>query len=317
MTSIPMRKSILITGGAGFIGSHTADLLLQKNIPVTVLDNLSTGKKSNLNLSSPLLHFIQGDVLDYPSLVQALENCEAVLHLAALPSVPQSIKDPLHTHSVNTLGFLHLLQAIRELQRPIRLVYASSSAIYGNTTTLPCSDELVLQPVLLSPYALQKKQNEQYADLYARLFEIPSLALRYFNVYGPRQDPASVYSGVISRFLAQYQAGRQFTIFGDGTQARDFIHVEDVAKANYLALQGTYQGVLNIATGAPETLNKLVSYIEDLGKQKIGRAYTAPRQGDIHLSYAKTNKAEQALGFHYQIPLREGIRQLLSATGVV
>jgi UDP-glucose 4-epimerase len=313
MTQIPLTKGVLITGGAGFIGSHTADALLAKQIPVTILDNLSTGKLANLNLNSPFLRFIEGDVLDYPVLVKAMAGCAAVLHLTALPSVPKSIENPVHSHSVNTVGFLHVLQAIREAQRPIRLVYASSSAIYGDSTILPCCDERSPEAAVLSPYALQKAQNEQYASLYNTLFKTPSLALRYFNVYGSRQDPQSVYSGVISRFLALYQAKQTVTIFGDGSQSRDFIHVKDVARANCLALQGDYSGVLNIATGVAETVQRLVSYIEAAGGRKADLAFAAARLGDIHTSYASTQKAERYLGFRPEISLKEGIEELLLA----
>ncbi len=306
-----MKRGALITGGAGFIGSHTVDALLEKKVPVTVLDNLSTGRLDNLNLKSPLLRFIEGDVLDYATVTQAVDACDAILHLTALPSVPKSIEDPVRSHAVNTLGFLHILQAIRETQRPIRLVYASSSAIYGEAKNLPCCDAVSVSSVVLSPYALQKVQNEQYAGLYQQLFGIPSLALRYFNVYGPRQDPQSVYSGVISRFLERYKKGQEMTVFGDGSQARDFIHVKDVVRANCLALLGSASGALNIATGVPETLNKLVSYIEEVGAQTADRVYAPVRQGDIHTSYARTQKAEEELGFRYEVSLREGVKQLM------
>ncbi len=255
---------------------------------------------------------IEGDVLDYSCVRQALEGVAAVLHLTALPSVPRSIEDPVYSHAVNTQGFLHVLQAIHESHRPIRLVYASSSAIYGDSQALPCCDEQALHSEVLSPYALQKVQNEQYARLYERLFKIPALALRYFNVYGLRQDPQSIYSGVISRFLERYKTGQALTLYGDGSQSRDFIHVEDVVRANCLALSGTYAGALNIATGMPETLARLLSYIEDAGGQKAKVVYESARLGDIHASYAATKKAEQFLGFRHQIPLREGIRQLMT-----
>jgi UDP-glucose 4-epimerase len=204
-----------------------------------------------------------------------------------------------------------VLQAVRETQKPIRLVYASSSAIYGDAQKLPCCDDQAPSPAMLSPYALQKAQNEQYAALYDRLFQVRSLALRYFNVYGSRQDPQSVYSGVISRFLDRYNQGLDLTIYGDGSQLRDFIHVDDVVRANCLALEGDYSGVLNIATGEPETLNSLLSYIEETGGQRAQLCYLAARLGDIHASYAATQKAEQHLGFRHLISLREGIRRLM------
>ena len=194
-------QHILVTGGAGFIGSHTVDLLLRQGKHVIVLDNLSSGKLENLNLQHPDLEFVEGDILEYPLIEDLLRGCDALLHLAAISSVQLSIDNPLYSFQVNTLGFLHVLQAIYKTKRPIRLVYASSAAVYGEVKELPCRDDTLLSGTLLSPYALQKRQDEEYAELYARLHAIQSLALRYFNVYGPRQDPHSPYSGVISRFF--------------------------------------------------------------------------------------------------------------------
>lgn len=298
---------IVITGGAGFIGSHTVDACLNHGYQVTVLDNLSSGKLSYLDLAR--LNFIQADVLDYPTLKKTIENCDAVLHLAAIASVPQSIQDPIHSHQVNTLGFLHVLQAIRESERKIRLVYASSAAVYGAAEQLPCREEAMSMAV--SPYALDKANNERYADLYARLFSIQSLGLRYFNVYGARQDPQSPYSGVISKFIDCYQKTMPITIFGDGEQSRDFIHVSDVARANVLALQQNYCGVLNIATGAAETVRHLVRYIEAAGGKAADIALKPPRVGDIQQSYADVSKAMQYLKFRSTIPLQEGVGSLL------
>jgi UDP-glucose 4-epimerase len=306
-------NTILITGGAGFIGSHTTDLLLQSGLRVIVFDNLATGKITNLDLFHPALEFIPGDVLDYPALLAQVKRADAVLHLAALPSVQQSIEDPIASLKVNTQGFLHVLQAIREAQKPIRLVYASSAAIYGSTPALPCQDDSPLISAALSPYALEKANNERYADLYAHLFHIKSLGLRYFNVYGPRQDPKSPYSGVIAKFIQSYRNQETITIWGDGKQSRDFIYVTDIAAANLLALQSQLVGVLNIATGIPETLQQLVGYIAEAGGKPAQLALTAARAGDIHESYASTNKAENHLSFRYTTGLALGIRRLMSA----
>jgi UDP-glucose 4-epimerase len=308
---ISLMNRIFVTGGAGFIGSHSIDLLLQQGKEVVVLDNLSTGKLTNLNLFNPNLRFVQGDILDYSLLVKELARCDAVLHLAALSSVHQSIEQPVETLKVNTLGFLHLLEAIRRNPSPVRLVYASSAAVYGSAAPLPCSDEEDVSLVTLSPYALEKANNERYADLYARQFGVNSLGLRYFNVYGPRQDPKSTYSGVISKFIENYKNQQLITIFGDGQQSRDFIHVTDIARANVLALQSDYCGVLNIATGAPETLLSLLSYIEKIGGKSAEKVFAPPRVGDIQQSYAATNKADQHLDFRSAVSLAEGIRALL------
>ncbi|MBX3708693.1 MAG: GDP-mannose 4,6-dehydratase [Gammaproteobacteria bacterium] len=304
-------RRILVTGGAGFIGSHTVDLLLDQGKEVIVLDNLSSGKLENLNLQNPDLEFIEGDVLEYPFLEELLMGCDAVLHLAAIVSVPQSIENPIYSLQVNTQGFLHVLEAVRRASYPIRIVNASSAAVYGNTTELPCRDDTILSGIPLSPYALQKAHVEDYAALYLRLHGIKSLALRYFNVYGSRQDPRSPYSGVISRFLEAYKNGSELTIFGDGQQSRDFIHVTDVAKANSLALHSDYAGVLNIATGQSHTLLQLIDYMQDAGKRTAEMRFEAARAGDIQTSYASTLLAERQIGFKYSVKLNEGMRLML------
>lgn len=304
-------KRVLVTGGAGFIGSHTVDLLLEQSMQVVVIDNFSAGKLSNLNAFHPGLTVVQADILDYTKLASEIAKCDAVLHLAALPSVPKSIEDPIVSLKVNTLGFLNVLQAIRDANPHIRLVYASSAAVYGDAKVLPCSDENPLPENALSPYALEKANNERYAALFSHLFGIKSIGLRYFNVYGPRQDPHSPYTGVISKFIADYKANETITIFGDGQQSRDFIYVKDVARANALALQSNYEGQLNIATGVPETLLNMVRYLESAGDHAASVHYKEPRMGDIRESYASIEKAKQHLQFTYQIGLSEGIKTLL------
>jgi UDP-glucose 4-epimerase len=235
-----------------------------------------------------------------------------VLHLAAIPSVPKSIEDPVASLQVNLQGFVHVLQAVRESQKPIRVVYASSAAVYGDASELPCSDDVAVLPPVLSPYALEKATDERYADLFARLFGIQCLGLRYFNVYGTRQDPSSPYSGVISKFMACYSKDEPITIWGDGQQSRDFINVLDVARANLLALQSDFVGVLNIATGKPETLLSLLQCIEQVGGRPADIHLGAARAGDIRESYATTAKAEQHLGFQAETSLQEGMRLLMN-----
>jgi len=302
---------ILVTGGAGFIGSHTVDLLLQEGKEVVVIDNLSTGKLSNLNLFNPNLRFVQGNILNYSLLCKELARCDALLHLAAISSVHQSVEEPIETLKVNTLGFLHVLQAIRQNPIPVRFVYASSAAVYGGNAPLPCSDEENISFDVLSPYALEKANNERYADLYARQFAVNSLGLRYFNVYGPRQDAKSAYSGVITKFIDNNKNNQPITIYGDGEQSRDFIHVSDIAQANCKALISDYCGILNIATGVPETLNNLLNYISSITGKKIEPCFAKQRVGDIMQSYALIKKAKHMLGFHSSITLEEGIRGLL------
>lgn len=306
-------ERVLVTGGAGFIGSHTVDLLLKQGKQVVVLDNLSSGRVDNLDLTHPAIEFVEGDVLEYPLVVDLLNSCDGVLHLAAIASVPQSIKEPIYTFQVNTQGFLHVLEAAHSAKRPLRMVYASSAAVYGNATTLPCDDAVPLTNELLSPYALQKKHDEDYAALYARLHNLPSLGLRYFNVYGTRQQPDSPYSGVISRFLEAYKKDAELVIFGDGKQSRDFIHVLDIAKANVLALTGDYAGVLNVATGQAQTLLQLIEYIEVAGNRPAKRTFKPAREGDIRESFAAVAMLAEHLRFKAEIPLKEGIRELLNS----
>ncbi|OGT38363.1 MAG: hypothetical protein A3F12_01485 [Gammaproteobacteria bacterium RIFCSPHIGHO2_12_FULL_38_14] len=307
-----MPQRILVIGGAGFIGSHTVELLLSGGKQVVVLDNLSSGRLDYLPMTHPDLEFIEGDVLEYPFVLDLLKDVDAVLHLAAISSVQQSIEKPIYSFQVNTQGFLHVLCAIQEIKRAIRLVYASSAAVYGAVHSLPCRDDVPLNNPPLSPYALQKVQNEMYAELYANLYSLPSLALRYFNVYGPRQDAHSPYSGVMSRFLAAYQADQPLTIFGDGLQSRDFIHVHDVARANCLALEKSHViGALNVATGEPKSLLDLIEYINDFGQKKAEVSFQPGRLGDIRASYASTQKAKEQLEFKYQIPLQEGMKLMM------
>lgn len=312
-----MMQRLLVIGGAGFVGSHTVDLLLSQGKEVIVLDNLSTGKLANLNMQHPNLEFIEGDVLEYPLLLDLLPNCDAILHLAAIASVPYSIENPIYTSQVNTQGCLHVFEAVRAAKRPIRLVYASSAAVYGDVNDPPCRDDAALSSEPLSPYALQKRQAEEYAGLYARLHGVNSLGLRYFNIYGNRQDPNSSYSGVISRFIDAYNKDTELTIFGDGQQSRDFISVEDVARANVLALQSDSAGVLNIATGQPETLLQMVKYIEEAGKRPAKLKFAPARAGDIITSYGSTKMAEQKLSFKYTTTLKEGMRKMVSISNLL
>jgi nucleoside-diphosphate-sugar epimerase len=299
-----------VTGGAGFIGSHTVDLLLAEERQVVVLDNLTSGKMENLDLTHPNLEFIEGDILEYPYLEELIRDCDAVLHLAALVSVPQSMEFPIFSFQVNTQGFLHVLQAVNRSARSIRIVHASSAAVYGAAKEIPCRDDIPLVYAPLSPYALQKIQAEDYARMYEDLYHVPSLSLRYFNVYGARQHPESPYSGVISRFIHGWQREEELTIYGDGLQTRDFIHVEDVARANWLALQSDYAGALNIATGKAHTLLQLIDSLNNMGHQAPVR-FESARKGDIRASYATIKLAEEKIGFKAAIPLDEGMKRML------
>lgn len=302
---------ILVTGGAGFIGSHSVDLLLAEGNEVIVLDNLVSGKKENLPLGHPNLKFVEGDILEFPLLQEIISECDAVLHLAAFVSVPGSIEFPVFSSQVNTQGSLHVLEVVRKTGRKIRIVQASSAAVYGESKILPARDDLPLATDALSPYALQKIQAEEYAKLYSRLHQIGSLSLRYFNIYGPRQNPDSPYSGVISRFLDAYQKNQELRIFGDGLQTRDFIHVEDIAKANWLALQSDFTGVVNIATGAPKTLLQVIDYFNINGGHPANIQHYPERAGDIRASYAAIERAEKHLGFKFTISQEQGMKMMV------
>jgi UDP-glucose 4-epimerase len=237
---------ILITGGAGFVGSHTVDLLLVQGQRVRVLDDFSSGRRENLPASA-LLETVQGDVRDPVAVEQAMQGITRVLHLAAHVSVVKSIEDPVASAAVNVGGFLVVLDAARRAGVG-RFVYASSAAVYGATERVPVDESTPVRPQ--SPYGLEKAIDDQYALLFKELYGVRCLGLRYFNVYGPRQDPASPYSGVISRFLDCIRMGRPLTIFGDGRQTRDFVFVKDVAKVNVQALNANAFGVCNVGTGS-------------------------------------------------------------------
>jgi UDP-glucose 4-epimerase len=303
-------QRILVTGGAGFIGSHTVDLLLAQDKEVLVLDDLSSGKLANLNLQHPNLEFIEGNVLEYFFLEELIAQVDAVLHLAAIVSVPKSLENPILSFQVNTQGILHVLQAVYKTGRQIPIVQASSAAVYGGES--PCHDDMPLSRHPLSPYALQKIHAEDYGNLYNKLYGIKSTALRYFNVYGPRQEAASPYSGVISRFIEAYKNNGPLIIYGDGRQTRDFIHVKDVAKANWLALQHHEEGEFNIAAGSPHSLLQVIEYIKNAGKHDPVIQFKPQRPGDIQHSCAVTQKAEKVLGFNYSISVQDGMQQMMN-----
>ena len=254
MLSKEFKRDVLITGGAGFIGSHTARMLLASGCRVRVLDNLSSGSLGNLDpqaMADGRLLFREGDVRDAEAVHSAVAGCDAVLHLAAQVSVHRSVADPLASAANNITGFLTVLDAVRR-SGIRRFVYASSAAVFGEGPELPVSEASETGPV--SPYGLEKLVNEQYAGLYQALYGVSSLGIRYFNVYGPLQDPDSPYAGVISKFAAALSAGRPLRVFGDGRQTRDFVYVGDVAQANVQALSSGLAGVLNLGTGQSVSL---------------------------------------------------------------
>jgi UDP-glucose 4-epimerase len=308
-------QEVLITGGAGFIGSHSAQALLDAGVQLRVLDNLSNGKLANLPaqaLQDGRIRFIEADIRDAAAVDAAVAGCDAVLHLAAQVSVQNSVAEPVASGSVNVAGFLNVLDAVRR-HRVGRLVYASSAAVYGVPAALPLDETAAPEP--LSPYGLEKFINDQYASLYRSLYGVSSVGMRYFNVYGPRQDPRSPYAGVISKFADALQSGAALRIFGDGLQTRDFVYVGDVAQANRRALQAPVQGVLNIGTGRSVTLLELTTALfEALGRSAPIRHEPAAT-GDIAHSAMSPQAIRQALDFVPATGLVEGLRALAGTLG--
>jgi len=297
---------VLVTGGAGFIGSHTVDLLLEEGVEVRVLDNLSTGDLKNIPVDHPGLEFVQGDVRNIEDVADAMVGVTHCLHLAAQVSVAKSIEDPVHSSQCNVQGFLHVLEAARKNDVK-RVVYASSAAVYGMPTYLPLDEEAPTNPI--SPYGLEKLIDEKYANLYAELYDLSTLGLRYFNVYGPRQDPSSPYSGVISIFTKNIRERKTINIFGDGKQTRDFIFVKDVAAANVAALKSDFLKACNIGTGKSVTLIQLLDVLEDVGG-KIDKVFLNAREGDICNSSMKPTIVQGLLKMNALTKLEEGLTSL-------
>ena len=301
---------VLVTGGAGFIGSHTVDALLEKGVRVRVLDNLSSGSLKNLPMDHPLIEFMQGDVRDIDCVTLCIKDITHVIHLAALVSVPVSIKDPLASHSINVGGYLNVLSAAR-LAGVKRLVHASSAAVYGIPETLPLNEDSNTAP--LSPYGLEKLVMDQYAQLFSELYNISTIGLRYFNVYGPRQNPESPYSGVISKFATWAIQNKEFTLFGDGKQTRDFIYVKDVARANVAALESTRDGVANIATGYSVNLLEITQILSAIVGHPINVKHESARSGDVPHSSSLPLIMRNEVGIDSTVELTFGLKSLLQS----
>ena len=301
--------SYLVTGGAGFIGSHLAEELLKRGQRVRVVDSLITGKRCNLE---PLrdVEFIEGDLADLSVAQRAVDGMEFVLHQAAIPSVPRSVKDPLTSNRANIDGSLNVLVAARDAGVK-RLVYAGSSSAYGDTATLPKREDMPTKP--LSPYALQKLVVERYCQMFTRLYGFETVTIRYFNVFGPRQDPGSPYSGVISLFATALLAGRQPLIYGDGEQTRDFTYVSNVVDGVLRACESPKAAgeVINVATGGRISLNELLETMNRIVGTKTSAIYDEPRAGDVRDSQADIAKARQLLGYVPLVALEEGLRHTI------
>lgn len=300
----------LITGGAGFIGSHIAEALVQRGDHVRILDNLSSGASSNLQAIQNKIELIHGDVCDLDTVKKAVSGVEFIIHQAAIVSVVKSIADPVATHCVTAGGTLNILLAARE-QGIKRIVCASSAAVYGNNANLPLHE--TERPSPLSPYAAAKQACEHYAAAFAHTHGLPVVCLRYFNVYGPRQDAASEYSGVIAKFVSLVRQNKTPTIFGDGEQTRDFIHVRDVVQANLLAChaEDAESSVFNIASGQSVSLLRLLDIIQDHLGTKLSPNFAPARSGDIRHSAASIDLARQRIGFEPKMTLGEGLLDLI------
>ncbi len=300
------KNFILVTGGAGFIGSHSVDLLLSRGFRVRVLDNLSAGRLENLPIGHPGLEFVNGDVLDTPTLHRCFSGVTHVLHLAAQVSVVRSLEEVSYSCEQNILGFVRVLE--QSARQAVRLVYASSAAVYGNPEYIPLYEESAVLPI--SPYGLEKYANELYAELYGRLYGMKCMGLRYFNVFGPRQDPQSPYSGVISRFIHQAKSGEKLTVRGDGLQARDFIHVRDVARANVAALLANSTGMVNIARGESITILTLAELVQKLSGSVPQIEWVPETIGDIRSSRADITRMLHELCAP-EYTLRDGLSELV------
>jgi len=298
----------LVTGGAGFIGSNIVESLVRRGDTVVVLDNFSTGKRANLDGFRDRVQVVEGSITDLPTVRRAVEGVDFVFHQAALASVQRSVEDPLTSNEVNVKGTLNVLVAARDAGVK-RVVYAASSSAYGDTEVLPKREDMPPKP--LSPYAIQKWVGEQYCRVFASLFGLDTVALRYFNVFGPRQDPNSDYAAVIPIFVSRLLAGSEPTIYGDGEQSRDFTFIENVVDANLKACEGGPKGgaVVNVACGARYTLNELFEHVRGmLGSSKSPR-YAAPRVGDVRHSMADITLARQLLGFEPKVDFVTGLRR--------
>ncbi|HEX2486346.1 MAG TPA: SDR family oxidoreductase [Myxococcota bacterium] len=304
--SAAVRRAALVTGGAGFVGSHLVDRLVRDGWRVRVLDDFSSGREANLEASGAAIELVRGDLRDAAALGRAVAEVEVVFHQAAVPSVPRSVAEPVRTHEVNATGTLLVLEAARRAGVR-RLVYAASSSAYGDTPELPKVETMPPRP--RSPYALQKWTGECYCRLYSDLFGLETVALRYFNVFGPRQDPKSEYAAVVPRFATACLRGEAAVVYGDGEQTRDFTFVDDAVRANVLAADapGASGAVVNVAGGRRVSLNELLAGLQELTGTRVPSRHEAPRAGDVRDSLADLSRARALLGYEPAASLREGL----------
>ena len=312
-------KKILVTGGAGFIGSNLCESLLQLNNKVVCLDNFATGKRENITmfLDNPNFTLIEGDIRNLQDCMLATNEVDYVLHQAALGSVPRSIKDPITSNEVNVGGFLNMLVASRD-NRVKRFVYAASSSTYGDSESMPKVEEMIGKP--LSPYAVTKYVNELYAEIFSTTYGLETIGLRYFNVFGKKQDPNGAYAAVIPKFISQLIQLKSPVINGDGSYSRDFTYIDNVIQANLLSMtaaQNAVNNVYNVAFGDRNTLNDLMRYLKELlsvynpAIEDVAVVYGAKRTGDIPHSHASIAKAQKALHYHPQYSLQQGLKEAI------
>ncbi|MGE5265720.1 MAG: SDR family oxidoreductase [Acidobacteriota bacterium] len=303
-------KRALVTGGAGFIGSHLAEGLLKQGFQVRVLDNFATGRRDNLGQVANDIELMEGDVRNLTTVRTAVRNVDVVFHEAALPSVERSVKNPLESNEVNIAGTLNVLVAARDANVG-RVVYAASSAAYGNAAALPKEESMTPDP--LSPYAIGKLAGEQYMKVFTQLYGLSTVSLRYFNVFGPRQDPTTQYAGVIAKFTTCALEGKPYPVYGDGEQSRDFTYVENVVLSNLLAAEAPldHSPLLNIAYGERTTLNQILKMLNEVTNQNLPAHYGPERAGDVRHSHANLERAKKVLGYAPKVDVREGLRRTL------
>jgi len=308
---VPITTRVLVTGGAGFIGSNLADELIKRGAKVRIVDNFLTGFRENLDEISGDFDFIEADVADADAVKKAVEGVEIVFHQAALPSVPRSVDDPLETHNACVNGTFNILNAARDAGVK-RVIYAASSSAYGDQQTLPKVE--TMRPEPLSPYAAAKLAGELYCAVFAQVYGLETFALRYFNVFGPRQNPSSQYSGVISRFIDAFMKNGTPVIYGDGLQSRDFTYIANVVDANIKAAEATagIGEVMNVANGERVSLLELVDVMKQVtGRTDIEVDFQPERTGDVKHSQADNTRAKEWLGYEKLVGLEEGIKRTI------
>lgn len=301
------KLKFLVTGGAGFIGSNIVSALLKRGYQVKVLDNFSSGKRENLKDFEKDIELIEGDIRSYHIVQESLKGVDVVLHQAALPSVPRSIKDPITTNEVNINGTLNILEASVSAKVK-KVVYASSSSVYGDNPQLPKHESMTPNP--LSPYAVSKLSGEKYCNVFSRIYGLETISLRYFNVFGPRQDPSSQYSAVIPKFIRAIKNNQQPVIYGDGEQSRDFTYILNVVEANILAATSDFESgiAVNCAMNGQISLNELVNHINKILGKNIKPRYEQPRAGDIKHSFADIHLAKDKIKYIPLVSFEEGLK---------